>query len=143
MHFAFIPYGARTELELLFRDLEAQKYKMVLKKKGEKDKFVFIPGQVRALPFGVYEYIFVKEMKDIVLNIMMGNTAPNRFGLPKMFMAIFRKTLKLKPIPKYEKKTKFLWTIENISIIPIGIREDADLIEPKEGEYKGWVHEAI
>ena len=143
MHFAFIPYGARTELELLFRDMEAQKFKLKLTKKGEKDKFSYIPGQIRVLPFGVYEYIFPKEYKNIILNSMMDNNRPNRYGIPKAMVYAFRKALRLKPVPKWEKKEKFLWTIENVMIAPIGIREDAMLIEPKDLGFKGWHHEAI
>lgn len=143
MHFAFIAYGARTEMELLLRDMEAQKFTMRLHKEGEQDKAVFISGQVRVLPLGVIEYVFPKEHRDLVLNTMCNNTAPNRYGVPKIFQAMFRKALKLKPVPKYKKGQKLIWTIENISIMPIGIREDAELIEPKDMGYKGWKHESI
>jgi len=143
MHFAFIPYGARTELDLLFRDMEAQKFKLKLIKKGEADKFSYIPGQIRVLPFGVYEYIFPKEYRDIILSSMLENNKPNRFGIPKAMVFGFRKALKLKAMPKFSSKEKFLWTIENVMIAPIGIREDAMLIEPKDLGFKGWHHEAI
>lgn len=143
MHFAFIPYGARHELELLFRDMESQKFKLTMTKKGKKDVYVWIPGQIRTLPLGVVEYIFPREYKDTVLNTILGGSAPNRFGIPKMFVAIFRKALKLKKIPKYKQKDKFIWIRENVSIAPIGIRDDAELVEPKDMGYKGYLHEAI
>lgn len=143
MHFAFIAYGARSEMDLLMRDMEAQKFQLKLTKEGEKDKAVFIPGQVRVLPFGVIEYVFPKEYMHIVLNTMCNNTAPNRYGIPKLFQTMFRKALKLKPVPEYNKGEKLIWTIENTSIMPIGIREDSTIIEPKDMGFKGWLHEAI
>lgn len=146
MHFAFIPYGARQEVERLFRDMEAQKFQLKLTKKGEKDKAVFIPGQVRLLPLGVVEFIFPREYVDIILNTMLDNTAPNRYSqhkLYKTFMAMFRKVLGLKKLPEYKKKEKFPWTIQHVSIMPVGIREDGDLSEAKDMGYKDWWHEAI
>ncbi len=53
MHFAFIPYGARSEVERLFRDVESQKFQLKLTKDGEKDKGIWVTGQVRQLPLGI------------------------------------------------------------------------------------------
>lgn len=144
MHFAFIPYGTRLDVELLFRDMEAQKLLMACRKKGEKDKGVYINGQVRVLPFGVVEYVFPREFRDVVVHTMTDNKAPNRYGKPKFLVGMFRRALKLSSLPKeYKKDQKFLWQIDNVSIMPIGIREDSELVETKEGEFKGWTHESI
>lgn len=150
MHFAFIPYGARTEVERLFRDIEAAKFKLRCWKKGRKDKAVWITGQVRLLPFGVTEIIFPREYKDTVLNTLIHkvNTAENRYRdalgiIPKMMKTLFAKGLKLKPISKVETKEKFLWSTENVAILPLGIREDIDQKEAKDMGYKAWWHEAL
>jgi hypothetical protein len=132
MHFAFIAYGARTEVELLIRDMEAQKFLLRMTKEGEKDKGIYLGGQIRILPFGVMEYVFPKEYRDLVLNTMCNNTAPNRYNVPKIFRAIFRKALKLKPIPQYKEGERLIWKTEHVSIMPLGIREDSELIEPKD-----------
>ncbi len=142
MHFAFIPYGAMSELRLLLRDMQSQKFMMRMHKEGEKDKGVYISGQVRTLPFGVMEYVFPKEYLPMVLNTLC-KQEPNRYNVPKVFRAIIRKALKLKPIPKYSDKEKLIWICENVSILPLGIREDSELAEPKDAGYKGWLHEAI
>lgn len=143
MHFAFIAYGARTEVNLLLRDMEAQKFMLKLTKAGEQDKGVYLAGQVRLLPFGVMEYVFPKEYLDIVLNTMCCNTAPNRYSVPNIALKIFRKALKLKPVPEYKKGEHLIWTIENVSIMPLGIREDEVIVEPKDLGFKGWLHESL
>jgi len=143
MHFSYIAYGARTEVELLMRDMESQKFLMPLHKDGEKDRGVYITGQVRLLPFGVMEYVFPKEYLGIVLNTMCNNTAPNRYNLPKVFRALFRKALKLQPLPEFQREQRLIWTIENVSILPLGIREDSELSEPKDLGFKGWIHESL
>jgi len=143
MHFTFISYGARTEIERMLRDMESQKFLLPMRKEGEKDKGVYIGGQVRILPFGVMEYVFPKEFLGIVLNTMCNNKEPNRYNVPKVFRALFRKALKLQPLPKFQTEQKLIWDIENVSILPLGIREDSEIIEPKDMGYKGWKHEAL
>lgn len=143
MHFAFIAYGARTEVERMMRDMESQKWLLPMKKTGEKDRGVYISGQVRLLPFGVMEYVFPKEYLGVVLNTMCNNKEPNRYNVPKIFRAIFRKALKLEPIPAFQTEQRLIWDNENVSILPLGIREDSELVEPKDTGYKDWTHEAL
>lgn len=145
MHYAFIPYGARQEIERLMRDIESQKFQLRLEKDGKK-KAVWVNGQIRELPFGVKEIVFPKEYKDLVLNTMMGNTAPNRGKhhlAYKPILAILRKGLKLEPVGDYNKEQKLLWDLEYVSIMPLGIREDGEVIEQKDMGYKDYTHEAL
>lgn len=140
MHAIFMPYGKRSEVELMLRDMEAQKHKLNLYKDGEK-KFTYIQGQVRFLPFGIYEYVFPKEDMDIVLTSLKFNRkAPYNLGTTKL--ALIRKMLKCEEIPVFQDNKKYLWINENVAIIPIGIRRDEDIIDDKE-EVKGYKHEAI
>ena len=149
MHVAFIPYGARTEMERFFRDVESQKFQLRLTKADEKDQAVWVNGQVRELPFGVKEIIFPKEYKDLILNTLINNTAPNRLyydrnKVYKLVKATFVKILGLTPIPKnYNKDNKLLWDMQYVSIIPLGIREDDELTECKDMGYKDWIHESL
>ena len=144
MHFAFIPYGSRTEIERLYRDMESQKFLLKLTKDGEKDKGVYINGQLRLLPLGVVEYVFPREFRDLVLHTMLDkNSGLDRYGVSKLFQSIIQKVIKLKKLPKYETREKLLWCIDHVSIYPIGIREDGNLIEAKDMGYKGWTHESI
>jgi|APSaa5957512622_1039677.scaffolds.fasta_scaffold02343_18 hypothetical protein len=139
MHLTFIPYGKREQVELLLRDMEAQKHQWVMTK-GKKTKKIWLQGQVRFLPFGVYEYVFPKEDLDAVLNTL--NCKIVSYDLKGIIFAFIKKMLKLKPIPKYSEKQKYLWIRDFVSIIPLGIREDREMTA-ESGEFKGWTHEAI
>lgn len=139
MHVAFIPYGTRPEVELLLRDMEAQNFLLFLKK-NKKVKAINIHGAIRQMPLGIYEYVFPREYKDIVLFTLKAKE--NRYDLNKIFLKIINKLVKLKPVPKYEEKKYFPWIKENVNIITLGIREDIDLTET-EGQHKNWTHEAI
>lgn len=146
MHFAFIPYGARTEVERLMRDIESQKFQLPLKMKGQPDKFVWVTGQVRELPFGVKEIVFPREAMGVVLSTMLKKD-PNRYLnhiAYKPLMVIFRKAMGLEPVPKdYDSANRYLWDMEYVSIMPLGIRTDSDLDECKDMGYKGWNHESL
>lgn len=151
MHFIFIPYGKRTEVELLVRDMEAQKHKLTCHKEGEKDKVVWIQGQVRVLPFGIMEYVFPKDDLDAVLNTLCYEQYPNsdRYELEKLNffrfqpLSLLRKFLKCERLPKeWKKDQKLLWIRDNVMIIPVGIRPDGEIVDSA-GLFKGWTHEAI
>ena len=139
MHAIFIPYGKRSEVELLLRDMDAQKHKLLLTK-GNKKKIVWIQGQVRLLPMGVYEYVFPKEDKDLVLSTL--DFKSKRYNLGKLKLTFLRKMVRAEPIPEFSEKQKLLWIKDNVNIIPIGIRTDGEFTDPY-GENKGWTHEAI
>jgi len=140
MHFSFIAYGSRREVELLLRDMESQKHKLIMRK-GKEEKYIWAQGQVRLLPGGIYEYLFPKESKDIVLSTLREGDE-DAYDLKLWPFAIIRRMLRLKKIPKFNTENKYLWLKDNVSIIPIGIREDGELTEPS-GVYKGWTHEAL
>lgn len=139
MHFGFIPYGKRDEVELLLRDMEAQKHILKLYK-DDKVKSIWIQGQVRFLPLGVYEYIFPKEDLDLVLNSLMASE--NRYNINKLILKFLRKFYRFKKIPKFKTDNKFLWIKDNVNIIPLGIKEDGNILDSSP-DYKGYTHEAI
>ncbi len=143
MHVSFVPYGDRSLIEKLLREMEAQKHLMPMTK-GKKKRSVWIPGVIRDLPFGVKEYVFPKENLDMVLRTF-GAVGSGTHGInfQKLVYPFLRKVLKLKPIPKYEKKGEiYLWNKMFVSTIVLGIREDGEIV----GEYiddKDWTHEAL
>ena len=127
----------------MLRDMEAQKHLMPMTK-GKKNRSVWIPGAVRDLPFGVKEYVFAKESLDMVLRTLAAsNDSSYGISFQKLVFPTLRKLLKLKPIPKYDKKGDiYLWGKTFVSIVIIGIREDGEVV----GVYlddKGWTHEAL
>ena len=139
MHVIFIPYGDRKYVEHLLRDIEAQKHKLILTK-GKKKKYVWVGGQVRMLPFGVYECIFPKVDLDMILTTLsFGIDYKNRM---KIVGGIIRKFLKCQKIPEFKTEKKFLWYRRHIAIVLIGVRDDEEHAE-MEGEHKGWKHESL
>ena len=141
MHIVFIPYGKIEEVELMLADMRAQKHRLKITK-GKQTKYVWIQSQVRVLPFGVYEYVCPKEDMDAVLHTLNFNN--DRYNLGKLKRGFLRKMVKCEKIPEYKTDNQYLWIKGNVTIIPIGVRYDAeDLIDTTEGEYKGWKHEAI
>ncbi len=143
MHVSFIPYGERSGVEKMLRDMEAQKHLMPMTK-GKKKKAAWIPGQIRELPFGIKEYVFPKESLDMVLRTFKaGGSGVYGINFKRMAYSFLRKFLKLKPVPKYEEKGDvYLWSKMFVSIIVLGIREDGEVV----GIYiddKGWKHEAL
>lgn len=136
MHFAFIPYGKREEVELLLRDMSAQKHKLKMWK-DEVIHNVWIQGQIRILPLGVYEYVFPREDLDAVLWTL--DATENRYQLTKTIFSMFRKFLKLEKIPQFKKDNQYLWIKDNVNIIPLGIRKDVDILD----NINGFTHEAI
>ncbi len=144
MHLSFVAYGERGNIERMLRSMESQKHLMPMTK-GKKKKGAYIPGQIRELPFGIKEYVFPKEYLDAVLRTLGNSDSGGNQGISfkKLVYPFLRKVLRLKPIPKYEKKGAiYLWGKEFINIILLGIREDGEIV----GQYvddKGWTHEAL
>ena len=144
MHVDFIPYGERSLVEKLLREMEAQKHLMPMVK-GKQKRGAWIPGAIRELPFGVKEYVFAKESLDMVLRTFRaaGTGTVHGISFKKLVYPFLRKVLKLKPTPKYKEKGEvFLWSKIFVSIIVLGIREDKEVT----GIYiddKGWTHEAL
>jgi len=140
MHFVFMPYGKRSEVELLLRDMEAQKFAYIMKK-DDITKTIYVQGAIRTLPFGVYEYIFPKENLDLVCNTLKETDNPYR--VPGIALMALKKMLRLKKIPESKSDKYYLWIHDNVAIIPLGIREDSELIEPEGTLYAGFTHEAL
>ena len=149
MHFVFIPYGVRTEVETLMRDMEAQKHKLKMRDKDGKETFCWVSGAIRELPFGVKEYIFPRENRDCVLNTLMPpmraewkHPIGERYIIGWFRKLALKKIFKTEKMPEWSAESKFLWIKDNVNIIPIGIRNDEE-IEEKMGGYAGYIHEAL
>lgn len=124
MHFIFIPYGERREVEILLRDMEAQKHFMPYKEGGG----CWINGGIRVLPFGVYEYVCPKESADAVMHTL--NFEQTTYKIPKIAFTFLRKFINCEKLPIYKKGVYYRWIKENVNIIPIGVRYDGDILDP-------------
>ena len=139
MHVSFIPYGKREHVERGLRDMEAQKHILPMYK-DDKVNGIWIDGAVRLMPFGIVEYVFPKEDLDKVLTTLRFKD-PIPYNM-QIQISILRKALKYKKAPKFSTEKKYMWNLEHVSILPIGIREDKEIIG-KEKLDNGWRHEAI
>lgn len=141
MHAVFIPYGIKQQVDHLLADMQAQKFKFLMHKEGEEDRFVWIQGSLRVLPFGVYEYVFPKEAEGVVLTCLQFHE-PVPYNIGKTYLAMLRKALHIKKCGSFDTKETCLWIKEGVSLIPLGIREDRMMLEDK-GEMAGWTHEQL
>lgn len=153
MHVVFLAYGKYECVQEFFRDMRAQKHQFRMYKEGEKDRSYWIDAQLRSLPFGFYEYVFPKEDMDVVLTTLNFHhqLGPDRmiydidfeksyFGF-KPFKEI-KKFLKIEETPEFKTDKVLIWKKDNVTIVPIGIRRDTEITEPK-GPNKGFTHERI
>jgi len=139
MHASFIPYGKRECGERCIREMEAQKHLLPMHK-GDETKSIYIDGQVRVCPFGIYEYVFPKEDKDLVLSSLAFNKkVPYAMELKAKML---RRLLNYKKAPKFVDGKKYLWNRHDVAIIPIGVRYDRDTVGDCVLD-DGFTHEAI
>lgn len=144
MHVIFLPYGKIECVEVTLNDIRAQKYQLLVTK-GKKKELHWINGQLRKLPFGFYEVIFPREYRDQVLTTLgfHERKVTDQYNVGGIKWAIIRKTLQVEKAPKEFKTDKrMLWIMQDVNIIPLGIKKDVDFVEA-DGPYKGWTHEAI
>ena len=148
MHIAFIPYGHKFWVDRFLNEVQAQKYTMEVKSPNGEIRNIWMDGQLRILPFGIYEHVFPKEHRDAVLTALKCHRKNNYLekqggAVTKYALKKMRKALNLQEIPDdIDTKKSIIWTTNFVSILPIGIREDGELTEA-EGEFKGWTHEGI
>ena len=147
MHIDFVLYGERSSVERMLREMEGQKHFLPMTK-GKKNKKIYVPGQIRELPFGIKEYICPKEDRDAVLRTLNALTE-NETGVygvrfKKFVYPFLRKVLKLKPVPKYDrtKGAVYLWNKAHTSSVVLGIREDEEIVGVDVDD-KGWTHERL
>lgn len=141
MHFVFIPYGGRHEIEVLLRDMEAQKHPLKMWK-GKEKKIIYINGIIRMLPFGIYEYAFPKENLDTLLNTLM--PTGKRYNVGWLREKVLQVVTGVEKIPKtWKKEQKFMWMKQYVNIIPIGIRHDDAETMQKVSKHEGWQSEAL
>lgn len=144
MHAVFALYGKLEEVELAMRDMRSQKHYLRMYKDDGSEQKILLQGQMRVGIGGIYEYVFPKEDLDAVLATLRFNE-PSKYSakIPKMYLKILKKMLGIEDIPKFDTTKKYPWIVENVGIIPLGIRYDGEIIEPEGMKYAGWKHEAI
>ena len=165
MHVAFMVYGHNQRVEETLRDMTAQKFPFRLTK-DKKVKWMWVEGSLRRMPGGIYEYVFPKEWLVNVLYSMKAHENPRESYVNQTvkFMGMTIKPLKylqkffhLEPVPdikdgqfmvyQYEdgkvNKMELRWMTDNVTIIPLGIREDRMAVNGEGMPNEGWTQEML
>lgn len=133
MHLYMIVRGIKHDVDRFINGL-SERF-LPFKYKG-KDSFI----QVSVRPIQLYEIAFPKEHLDVMINTLkpdekcyewMENT---KYKWLKKYAFLFRKLLKLKPIPKAQNPDRMVLYGENVERILLGLKEDENL---KDGETEG------
>lgn len=140
-------YGNKRDYDFLIDDLNHKWFNLPIHSPDKKKtELVPIQAQIRIMPFGLVEYVFPKEyLNEVLTGLRFHLPAP--YNLDKKILGIkplsfIQKYLNIKPIPKFDTSKTMIMPNLSYSIIPVGIREDAEITEP-EGHFKDWTHEAI
>jgi hypothetical protein len=141
MHAYFLTRGNIYDVDLFIDYLKTRTMMLPFTRDsdGLKGK---LPLSMIVRPIQLWEVCFPKEEKDTVLTALKFDEGiyPDNYKMHTGIYAL-RKALQAEPVPKFSKeKTLFMpiKAMENIQIIPIGVREDRELKDPN-----GTTHEAI
>lgn|SRR3990167_3692021 len=160
MHAVFIPYGKWEWVNVFLNDIRAQKLTIRMHRKNpetgiEEEQHIHTNVQLRMLPGGLYECVFPREHKNIVLtalNFHRADKGHSDFDLEKEFSIMgfkikpidyLRKYLRLEEPGEFDSSKELVWDKYFVSVIPIGIREDKEDLMEKMGPFQGWWHEPI
>ena len=125
MHLYFATRGINQQVDIWKMFMQTQMFPWKRTNlKTKKEETTFVQGSLR--PVQLWEYVFPEESLQEVLAMMnlQGNEgAPT--GLSSAKMAMIRKALQCKPIPKLEEieRNRFV-NCDGVSIHPIGIKKD-------------------
>ncbi|MHA1353750.1 MAG: hypothetical protein ACTSR1_01060 [Candidatus Heimdallarchaeota archaeon] len=92
--------------------------------------------QVAVRPIQLWEIVFPKEYKDLMLrSILENNQGKTQHKKHQKYITILRKILGIKKIPKYDGESieRLPLYLNNVEKIGIGIKEDKNLPDGTEG----------
>lgn len=122
------------------------KYFPLVMKKDKEEVVQNVAVGVRLMPFGFIELIFPKEYQDVVLtSLNFHQPAPynlNKNVLGFNPLSLLKRFLKIEDSPKFDTSKRIIFPKYDVSIIPIGVRYDADIVE-NSGEFVGFTHEGL
>jgi len=136
MHLRFIAEGWDKDLDYMEKWVGQMILPMeVINKKGKKE-VIGMPCYLR--PFRMYDLIFPRDQKDVILNTLNpvskvsfvdGKGGKGKFGTQINFL---RKLMKLKKIPVADKSKGKVALPEglfkNLRIVGLGLKEDIDFV---------------
>jgi len=116
MHLYCISRGIKQDVDRFIKELECQY--LPFKYRG----FDFIQMSVR--PVQLWEMVFPKELKDLMINTIIRGNPPEHETMFKYPLAVLRKLLNAKKVEDTTHKKRLAVYHENVQVLPIGIRED-------------------
>lgn len=138
MHLRFIAEGWDKDLDYMEKWVGQMILPMeVINKEGKKE-VIGCPCYLR--PFRMYDLIFPREQKDVILNTLnpvtavsfvdgVGGKGSYKFGTQ---IEILRRAMKLKKIPKADKSKGVVplpeGLFKNLRIVGLGLKEDIDIV---------------
>ena len=170
MHAVFVAYGKRNWMEYFFNQIEAQKLTMKLWRTNpetnqyEERNNEWTEVQLRVLPGGIYEVVFPKEHKDLILTTLEFNrkggkgkplgqdSSTENYELDKEISILgfkfqpleyAKKFLRIEDPGEFDTSKALIWFHPFVSIIPLGIRHELGDVMEKIGPNAGWWHEGI
>ena len=133
MHLVFGATGIKQDMDLFEKFMETRTFLMPYIDHHDKDKEKFIMLQSQLRPINFYDFVFPKGELTHVLNGLKPETEMKSRNcvLPNAYISLLRKALKLKKIPASDINQGMMPMPgpphNNVRIVGIGIREDADV----------------
>ena len=130
MHLIFAASGIKHDMEQFEKFMQTATFPMTYTDKDGKEVKAYIQSQLR--PMVLYDFVFPKENLDVVLNTLdpkraVSMTDGKGTKILSKTISMIRRALKLKSIPKSDKKKgEFPLYKKNIRIVGIGVRDDVD-----------------
>jgi len=142
MHLVFGATGIKQDMDLFEKFMETRTFLLpyIDHNDGDKEKQILLQSQLR--PINFYDFIFPKGELNHVLNGLQPESEikSKNCVLPNAYISILRKALKLKKIPAPDiSQGAMPIGKQNIRVVGIGIREDADVTFKEVGR----THEGI
>jgi len=130
MHLYMLTRGMKNHVDQFITELQG-KY-LPFKFEG-KDSVV----QLSVRPIQLWEVVFPKEHKDLILTTCLGGKEGMKGITNKRrhrpFVAMIRKALGIQKLPDYDDTQTLPITRQHMELVGIGIKEDRDLDDGTEG----------
>jgi len=118
--------GVKFWIDKFINDLGA--LALPWKYKGE-DSYI----QVAVRPIQLWEVVFPKEHYDQVMNTIFDGMNVTQHKKHQKFVYALRKVLGVKKVKEYKTDKKYFINRQHLETVPIGIKDDYDIITKTEG----------
>ena len=90
-------------------------------------------AQIHVRPIQLYEFVFPREQKDIVLTTIFGmENGATQHKKHKKWIYALRKMLGVEPFPVYDNKLTLPISRQHMEVIGVGVKDDYDFADGTE-----------